>query len=91
MPPILTSGIDLHERRKFRELPENKGLFEEITEIGRELRMESHRRDDTLDADKDELLIWIERYPQWKGLVNWDVAEEWEKKYDTTHKHTFFP
>lgn len=91
MPPILTSGIDLHERRKFRELPENKELDEEIIRVYREMRQEKHRRDDTLGANKDELLTFVECYPQWKGLVNWDVAEEWEKKYDTTHEHTFFP
>ena len=91
IPPILLSGIDFDIRYKFITRPENKELFEEITEIGREMRQENHRRKDGLGADKDELLTWVECYPQWSDLVNWDVAEEWEKKYDTTHKHTFFP
>ena len=91
IPPILTEGIDLDERRKFRELPENKELDEEIIKVYREMRQENYRRKDGLAADKDELLTFVECYPQWSDLVNWDVAEEWEKKYDTTHKHTFFP
>ncbi len=91
IPPIITTGIDTEIRYKFLTQPENKLLHEEITEIGREMRQEKHRRDDTLGADKDELLTFVECYSQWSDLVNWDVAEEWEKKYDTTHEHTFFP
>ncbi len=90
IPPIITTGLDTEIRYKFLTRPENKLLHEEITKVNRQMRMD-HKRRHSLAADKDELLIWIERYPQWSDLVNWDVAEEWEKKYDTTHEHTFFP
>ena len=39
---------------------------------------------------KDELLRFVKKYPQFKGLVDCDIAFKWESKFDTVHYNVFF-